>query len=267
MSPPVHLWESWADGLAALRAARCRCVFADFDGTLVPLRRHRGVPQLSRSVARLLARLPLSCTAAGIASGRRLDDLWGRVGIPGLWYIGDHGFSLLSPQGQRRLWSRAAEQRRVRRAAQELAERLHGLPGIEIEEKEATVAVHYRQAPPRAVQRARVGLEALLATHRGLHLMEGNKVWELLPNDRINKWTALQQVLRRVGCRASEGWLVYVGDDTTDECVFQGMEQDRWRGLSIVVGQKAATAARYFLRSPGEVKVFLRRWVQLFPPL
>jgi hypothetical protein len=35
------------------------------------------------------------------------------------------------------------------------------------------------------------------------------------------------------------------------------------KGISVVVGKKKATAARYFLHSHLEVKQFLRRWPQL----
>jgi trehalose-phosphatase len=125
-----------------------------------------------------------------------------------------------------------------------------------VEPKGATVAVHYRGASRRNVVRAREALTQCREEIPGLHLMKGKKVWELLPKREVDKWAAIQFILKRERRkrRSAGRTLVYLGDDTTDERVFRKMP-----GISVAVGKRHKTAARFFLRSPAEVRQFLRR--------
>jgi len=54
---------------------------------------------------------------------------------------------------------------------------------------------------------------------------------------------------------------IYIGDDLTDEEAFRVLQD---RGLSILVEEKGRpTAALYSLKNPGEVEIFLRRFLAL----
>ena len=143
----------------------------------------------------------------------------------------------------------------MQRARRRLSRCLRGMAGIVVEPKGATVAIHYRGASRADAERTRAALTRCRAGLPGLHLMAGKKVWELLPEREVDKWAAIRYILRRERRRrpSAGGTVVYLGDDTTDERVFRKMH-----GISVAVGKRHKTAARFFLRSPAEVRQFLK---------
>jgi len=105
----------------------------------------------------------------------------------------------------------------VQRWAPVLERRLAGIPGVRIEDKGFSVAVHYRLSGERTQARAairsaarRIGLVRVIA---------GKQVLSLLPAGAPNKGTAFAHALARFECRAA----VYVGDDATDT-VYAGVQ-------------------------------------------
>jgi trehalose-phosphatase len=256
MKHPRHLLGAWPR-LRAQLADPCRvALFTDFDGTLVRIRRRPGGVRLGAHVRRLLAELSRAGALVGVVSGRRLEDVRGRVGLRGIWYAGAHGFFLRDPANRRFTLLKLAERLLVSRAQRWLARQLRGVPGIALEPKGATVALHYRGASRRCVELARVAIAQFLRKTKGLHLMSGKKVLELVPAREVDKWAAIQFVFAREKRRRPDTiqTVIYLGDDTTDERVFEKM-----RGISVAVGKRQNTSARYFLRSPAEVRQFLEK--------
>ena len=256
MTAPIHALEGWKGIEKEIRRAPRVAFFSDFDGTLVRLRRHPGQVVLPVRVRRLLCAVAQSVPVAGIVSGRRISDVRRRAGVGHIWYVGAHGFFLRTPEN--RLISLLANREResVRKIQRVLFRRLRGWRGVHLEPKEATVTVHYRSASPGVAARTRHLLECVIKEHKGISLMAGKKMWELLPNSHIDKWTGISFILRRARKRSGRlRWLpIFLGDDVTDERVFRKM-----KGISIAVGKKHRTAARFYLRSPAEVTQFLER--------
>jgi len=88
-------------------------------------------------------------------------------------------------------------------------------------------------------------------------LQRGKRVAEFLPNIPTDKGRTVQailsQVVKKSGRRLTP---VYFGDDVTDEAVFRLLRQEGW---TVRVGSlRGRTRARYYLRSPAEV----RRWLE-----
>ena len=85
-------------GLAEGLRARQPAVFFDFDGTLSDIvddpESARPAPGAAEAVQKLAAQAPVA-----ILSGRDLADVTERVGLPGIWYAGSHGFELTAPDG------------------------------------------------------------------------------------------------------------------------------------------------------------------------
>lgn len=255
MNSPRHLLDAWEQIVPRLRRAKHLALFSDLDGTLLAIARSPNQVRLAPRVRALLRSIARRGVTLGVVSGRKLSDLRSRVRLRGIWYMGAHGCVLKPPGEQRILLVSPRERAKMRRVCFRLIERLSGIPGILVESKEATVAVHYRNALPLHRNWARTAIQQLLQNSSRLHLLSGKKVWELLPNSRISKWTALRLILQRERQRRRGRWLLfYLGDDATDERVFANM-----RGISVVVGKRRRTSARFFLRSPAEVRTFLER--------
>ncbi|MGH9783304.1 MAG: trehalose-phosphatase, partial [Terriglobia bacterium] len=228
-------------------------LFTDFDGTLVPLARTPGQARLAPAVRRLLAQLAKQGVLVGIASGRRLADVRARAGVRCLHYIGSHGFSYARPGGRPVILLEPKQRAAMAEVRRKLEGNLRGLPGIHCESKEGALAVHYRTASKRSAAAAEAAIREVRAARPSLHLLSGKKVWELLPERRTSKWTAMQRILRQEP-RTGSRLLFYLGDDATDERVFE-----RMTGISVAVGKRRRTAARFYLRSPREVRLFLER--------
>ncbi len=260
MSRPRHLLRAWPQLQQKLRRARRRALFTDYDGTLTRIRRRPAQARLSPAGQRALQQAAGTGDVVGVVSGRRLQDVRRLVGVEGIWYTGSHGGFIRSPRGRRFVLLSRAAQRRVARVTRVLQRKLRGLPGIVVEPKQATVAVHYRRASRRNRERAWRTVQQLMGPE--MHVIAGKKVWDLAPLDAhhlTDKWSALQFILKkeRIPPRQFAG-VVYLGDDTTDEHVFRALP-----GLTVAVGKRHRTAARFYLDSPYQVLRFLGLWSRL----
>jgi trehalose-phosphatase len=240
----------------ALARAEHLALFTDFDGTLTPIRRRRSSVELSSSMRHLLGALARRGHVIGIISGRGLEDLRTRIGLPGVWYVGAHGFTIHTPDRHRVTLVSTRQQRLIKAVARRLAVDVRSHHGVEIENKVATIAVHHRNASPAHERAAHHAVRAVVAAEPGLRLITGKKVWEVLPAAPVDKFRAVSFILRAERHRRPNGTrlAVYVGDDVADEAVFA-----RLRGLTVAVGRAHDTLATYFVRSPAEVRELLSR--------
>ena len=255
MSFPLHVFGAWGQIERRIRRSPQLAFFTDFDGTLVRIQRNPRNVRLSPRIRRLLAGLKDAGVTVGIASGRAIDDVRARAGLGGIWYVGAHGFFLRDPENRKFSLLSSREQGRMKDVIHALAVQVRGLVGIELEPKDASVAVHYRGASKRTRELAWEKISRLMKRGQ-LHLLSGKRVWEILPNSKVNKWTGIQFALKRAARRggARRPLLIFVGDDATDERVFE-----RINGIGVVVGRKRKTAAAFYLRSPAEVGRFLEK--------
>ncbi|HUI74499.1 MAG TPA: trehalose-phosphatase [Candidatus Acidoferrum sp.] len=258
MTKPRHLFSVW-DEFHLITRGYSRCaLFLDFDGTLAPIRARPESVWLAPRVRRALQGIVRDGTLVAIISGRGLDDLRRRVGLRGIWYAGAHGYFLLSPNGRRYSLLSKKKSAQMRAILRVLRARLRGLRRIQVDPKDATIAIHYRRANQTQTWRAREIVEELAASSKDLRLMHGKSVWEILPATRVDKWTAVRFILHKQPRARGRTLLFYLGDDTTDEAVFRKM-----KGISVAIGKQEGTAAKYLLRSPSEVNAFLDRWPKL----
>jgi trehalose 6-phosphate phosphatase len=251
------------DGLQALELTTERqpAVFYDFDGTLSEIVEDPDSARLVDGAADALTSLSAACPVA-ILSGRDLVDVRERIGLPGLWYAGSHGFELTGPDGTHHQNPEAAASIPVLAgAAADLADQLGHIPGVVVEHKRFGVAVHYRNAA-----RDRVGEVAAAVRTAGqrtaLRVTTGREVIELRPNIDWDKGKTLHWVLDYIRDNEGAGPLlpIYLGDDITDEDAFDAVDDD---GIAILVRHSddgdRATAARYALDDPDRVREFTER--------
>jgi trehalose 6-phosphate phosphatase len=248
------------DGPATMLGDGKPAVFYDFDGTLSDIVADPDTAALTAGAADALRSLTEQCPVA-VLSGRDLADVRQRIGLPGIWYAGSHGFESVGPDGSHHQNDAAAPAIAVlEEAAAELRDRLANISGVAVEHKRFGVAVHYRNA-----ERDRVG-EVLSAVREagqrtGLRITTGREVIELRPDVDWDKGKTLRWVLDQISGVGSAALLpVYLGDDITDEDAFDAIEDD---GLGIVVRHNddgdRATAARYALENPAQVSEFTGR--------
>jgi trehalose-phosphatase len=248
---PRHAIRAWPEISARIRASNYHALLLDFDGTLAPLKRRPQEVQLSTRARHLLKRLAARRNLyVAIISGRDLPGLRSVAGVRGVHYFGSHGaqregnFTILSERGGNALL-------RARCAARE---RLAGLAGIWIEDKGLSLAIHYRGAAEKTVRAAgRITRRILAPLRDSLYLMDGLKVWEILPRELPGKGATVSGLVERL----PEGALaIYIGDDDTDETAFAALPGE----ITVRVGRKKGTRANFYLDGPGDVLRFLSRF-------
>ena len=244
-----HLFECWDRVAARLREAEAIALFLDFDGTLAPFRAQPEAVYLDPATRRLLLRLARRPRLRiWVISGRRRADVRGRIRVPGLRYFGLHGW-----EGRRNGTLSAEARALLAQVRFGLRSRVGQTSGIWVEDKEAALALHYRGATQASIAAGRSALrEVLEPVNTGLHLVEGNQVWEVIPRELGDKGAAARRAWQAFRRQALP---VYVGDDANDESAFAALTS----GITVRVGPKRASKARFRLQSPPEVRRFLRR--------
>jgi len=234
------------------RGASQRALLLDYDGTLVPFAEE---PKLAQPDAELLDLLvSLAANPANdvcIVSGRprrTLEDWFGKLPIS---LIAEHGVWLRNRNSEwHMLRTMAADwKERVRPILQLYVDRL---PGALLEEKEFSLAWHYRRADPeQASLRAKELADDLAGYTRNIdvQVFEGNKVIEVR-NAGVNKGTAAMEWL----AGHTPDFILGIGDDWTDEDLFRALPP---AAFSVRVGV-GNTAARYYLANHTAVRRVLR---------
>jgi trehalose 6-phosphate phosphatase len=232
--PPFQL-----DGIA---------LFLDFDGTLVDLADSPEAIRVPPTLHSLLGRLSRALAGrVAVISGRSLADLDRHLGGSALAMSGSHGLELRFAGGSQVPVApppglEAARQALLRFAAAD--------PGLLVEEKPASVALHYRLAPARA-EEARAFLHDL-AGRTGLSVQPGKMVMELRP-DGADKGDALRKMMTEPPFAGARPW--FVGDDLTDEDAFVAAAE--LGGAGVLVGPARDTAARWRLDDVAAVAAWL----------
>lgn len=233
----------------------------DFDGTLVNLADDPDAVELSSLRRDLLQRLAhRSDLTLGVVSGRRLADLRMRVGAGNvIYYAGLHGLEIEGP-GMHFLHSRAANTRAlIQRLGRSLIDATKDLAGVRVENKELTVAMHVRGAAAAAQRRAELSFREIAGPHLKagtLRELQGDRVFELLPAVAWTKGSAVLHIKAEVERQYRQAaWLIYVGDDVTDEDAFRAVGTE---GITIAVGDRPAPSA-FRLPNPDAVERFLQQ--------
>jgi trehalose 6-phosphate phosphatase len=247
---PRSLFPSWPEIRLRVRSANRLAIFLDFDGTLVGLRRRPGDVRVPERVQRILQRLTQHPNVSiAIVSGRRLRDLQNMIALEGVRSFGLHG----AEQKGRKPALAKVTRLALSSAKRETRHQLGVLPGIWLEDKISSLAIHYRGARPAIVREANGTLLRILAPlRRSLCVINGEKVWEILPREFAGKGAAVTGLLEQMPRRTVA---VYVGDDLSDESAFAVLQNQ----ITVQVGRKRGSHARFRLRNHTEVLRFLSR--------
>jgi trehalose 6-phosphate phosphatase len=212
-----------------------------------------------RTVVRELAdRCPVC-----IVTGRDREVVQQLMGMDDLIVAGSHGFDIWDPRRGEVSHSALSDfTELVRDTAAALHERVGSIPGVTIESKRASVAVHYRRAAPDARPQVEQVVRALLTENAGqLDVVPGKMVYELKPAIDWHKGKAVLHLMEVLGLDTDDVVPLYLGDDITDEDAFRAL---RGRGIGILVGSPddpemagRTTDAEFVLATVDEVEQFL----------
>ena len=253
-----HASEKVPGWLRARELAGRMLVALDFDGTLTPIVDRPDAVAMPEAGAAALERLAARRdTLVAVVSGRGLADVEARVGVAGIYYVGNHGMEIRGPALTRVLDAAREARPRLAAAARELGDRIGGLPGVILEDKTLTLSVHYRLAADEAAGATRDAVRAVARDQR-LRVTEGKKVLELRPDVDWHKGSAIRFLVDTVMSDARGTVpVLFVGDDATDEDAFR--EIRGWGDGVLVSPEPRETAATSFVRSPVEVVELLER--------
>jgi trehalose 6-phosphate phosphatase len=224
--------------------------FFDVDGTLVDFADTPAAVRVSESLRRLLQEL-FDCTGGALAlmSGRpiaEIDALFPSVRLP---VAGQHGAERRSAAGRTTRHEPASD---LTPARERLAQAIFDKPGLLLEDKGLSLALHYRQIPSLAGF-VHETMETLLADlDEEYCLLQGKSVVELKPAGK-DKGLALREFMTETPFDGRTP--VFIGDDATDEYGFATVNE--LGGYAIKVGA-GDTVARWRLDNVKAVQQWLR---------
>jgi trehalose 6-phosphate phosphatase len=211
-------------------------IFLDFDGTLADLAERPDDVSVPAATREIIARLQRSTQGAlAIVTGRPIADIDRFLAPLVLPVAGVHGMERRNAGGDR---TAAQIDRKVFTT---LRSRLQAFtdarPGLLLEIKQGSMALHYRQRPE-------LGEECAAAVHRaldglaGFHVLHGKMVIEV-KGGKATKADAIAAFMKEAPFRGRLP--LFAGDDVTDEDAFRGIAQVN--GISIKVGSGATAAS------------------------
>src|SRR5271168_1618572 len=228
-------------------------ILLDIDGTLLdlaPTPREVWVPPgLANTLNHLLLR---TSGALALVSGRSLNDIDLIFAPAQFSAVGGHGAEMrIKTEGE-------AVAINAPQMDQELKRRLAAIarlsPGILLEDKGYSLALHYRLAP-----HAEEAIFAAVALIRAdlpdapIEVLPGKCVCEI-KHTGFTKATGVRELMTRQPFRSRRP--IFIGDDVTDETVFAIMPD--LKGLAFSVGRRAQGVAGHF-DEPSDVRAFRAR--------
>lgn len=224
--------------------------FLDVDGTLIDIADTPDAVHVNQELKDLITNLHSACDGAvALVSGRMISDLHNILGLPQIPLTGLHGLERRDSTG--RLWIHAAAPTSKCAIKEALAPVLARHPGLLLEDKGLTLALHYRMAPKLAGYVHKIMGELLASKGQGLELQRGKCVVEIKPAG-IGKGSAVAEYL--VESPFKGRLAVFIGDDLNDEHAFA--EVNKMEGISIKVGP-GASCARFRLSNVLAVRNWL----------
>ncbi len=188
-------------------------VFLDLDGTLAPIVARPELARILPEIQPVLSRLAKRLEVVAVVSGRPSSQVRDLVDGNDVVVVGTHGLEGEPPM-----------------AAEVLAEiEVVAAPvGAWVEPKGAAAAVHFRGLEdPEAAEAASADALAALAAARGLEILPGKRILELMPAGRPRKGGALERLARERTLRG----ILFAGDDVGDLDAFAALSRLRANGL------------------------------------
>ncbi len=231
--------------------AETSALFLDVDGTLLDFREHPGDVIADHSLIDMLGHSSKAMSGAlCLISGRSLEDV-DRVFTPAIFpTAGAHGAEIRLPDGRR---ADPPEVPFPEWAFEKLVAFVDEHPGLVLEKKHGGASLHYRRAPQLADACRQRMHEMLSEVGDRFRLIAGKLVFEITPNTH-DKGKAIATFMTYEPFEGRRP--VFIGDDITDEDGFRIVNEHG--GVSVLVGERRETEARFYLPNVAAVRTWLR---------
>jgi trehalose 6-phosphate synthase/phosphatase len=241
--------------LKTYKKAKKRLLFIDYDGTLAGFHKDPQKASPDKELYKLLDEIDSQPdTDMYLISGRDketfakwfLPKKYNMIVEHGVW-LSQNGDDFHMLENVKKDWME-----KIQPVLESFVDRT---PGSFIEEKNYSLAWHYRNTDPDFGQKRANELNAVLTSLIGtddLSVLNGNKVMEI-KSSNVNKGRAAM----RIFTEAEYDFVFAIGDDWTDEFMFQELPDT---AITVKVGRQK-TQARYYVDSIKNVRNLLSRFV------
>ena len=226
------------DNLVTLKKILRRKPFGfitDMDGTLSPIPHDFLQKTVPPATLPQLAQLVNHFDIVAVISGRKAEALKDIVNIEGVKYIGNYGMEKWE-NNQAVLHPNVIASLSSMRAVAEELEALRSVEGMIIQDKWASMSVHYHMSPQPEIAKQQILDFLEKSPHvKYLRLMDEKTNIGIVPRVDINKGTAVTGLIKEHRLQGA----IYLGDDIGDVPAFQAVRQARLKktfdGLAILV--------------------------------
>lgn len=224
------------------------CLFLDIDGTLSEFHidpSQSFIPQSTLQTLQQLIDLDITVIAMTGRSVKVASQLFFPLQAP---IAGTHGLEIQIDQETK--LNTCVDEIDISLLQYNVQKACLAYPQLLIENKDYSVAIHYRQYPELAEIVKKIALN-IQCMHPKFKMNEGKYVFELLPAE-ADKGRAIQKILDHFNF--THVLPIFIGDDKTDESGFKII--NHYHGVSIKVGEEQ-TQAHYRLKNVADVAHFL----------
>lgn len=218
---------------------RSLALFLDVDGTLLEIAETPYAVVVPDPLKLALdARSSHLQGALALVSGRSVETLDALFAPYRFAAAGIHGCEL-RPAGSA-IKHPAVDATQLTSARDALSTWAHRHPGTLLEDKRYALALHYRLRPELETAALDAVLPVLAMLGGSYELQRGKSVYEIRPMG-YTKGSAIRSFMRAAPFAGRTP--MFIGDDITDESGFAAVNE--LGGVSVCVGERAPTAARY----------------------
>lgn len=206
-------------------------LFSDFDGTLSSIAPTPDTAEPYDGVVEALARVHPLVDEFAIITGRAAADALGKIGLPQLRVIGNHGLEMIANGEHTANPIGVAAKARIATAIDEITSAITAKvdpTGMVFENKVYSGSIHYRNtADPEAIEALLEPIAVASAEAHDLRITGGKMMFELRPATVVSKGTALGDLIQAHNLRGA----IFLGDDVTDVDGFRILRDLRTSGL------------------------------------
>jgi trehalose-phosphatase len=249
-----------ADGLARWLADKPResVLALDFDGTLARIVSEPGAARALPLVRQMLSELVNRGVRVAVVSGRQVEFLRERLPVPGVKLVGLYGMEVDDGAGTRVTAEVPPFIPAVRQALAAVAADtpVGQIPGVFVEDKGLSVAVHWRGVTDRGLVAEGEAALGRIAAELGLAVESGKEVTELKPLVDLSKREALLAAVAEFGQERPVSRVAFVGDDLGDGPAFEALDRLAASGVEVqrvAVGSPALSGHGPTARPPAEL--------------